>query len=379
MDGQVVVDVDVGNRMVERFGNGGDGAGSLRSVDLSAIGSATIAPPEYAIEPIVPCGFTTLLGAHGGMGKSILALTLAAHCACGRNFGPFRVHRNKVKFVEFEDHGDLMRYRLRNICEEYTLPIKEVRENLEIIDGTEAEAMAVETNLNGTRSLMFTATANAIREKAQGAGLVFIDNASDAFDANENERRMVRAFVRYLTGMVKSHGGAVVLLAHIDKSAARYGASGNTYSGSTAWHNSTRSRIALIDGDLIHEKLNVGKKHEQPIPLVWTEHGVLVPDFDGTGKAAAAALLNGTDDMAVMSCLSAAEEAGETVSAASRGPVTAWHTLRQFPECPEPLKTSKLRLQESILRLARDGMIRRVEYTNQYRNKRERWEIVRNV
>lgn len=354
-----------------------DPTDGLQTVDLSDLGTADIAPPSFVIDPIVPCGYTTLLGGHGGSGKSILALVYAAHVACGRNWGPFRFERCKVLFVSLEDPGNLVRYRLRRICEEYTLPVREVRENLEIVDGTEAAALAVETSMHGTRSLIFTAAAEAIREKAQDAGLVFIDNASDAFDANENERRLVRAFVRYLTHMVKGHGGAMVLLAHIDKAAARYGANGNTYSGSTAWHNSTRSRVALIDGDLIHEKLNVGRKHEDKVPLAWSNHGVLVPDLNGERKQQSDAARNEADDMAVLACLRAAAEANEYVAAASRGSVTAWHALRQFPECPEVLKdkTGKIRTQEALMRLARVGAIRRVEYQDRYRHKRERWEL----
>lgn len=364
-------------RSADKFNDGTDTNGGLQLVDLSGFYTADIEPPRYVIEPLIPRGYTTLLGSHGGSGKSILGLTWAAHVACGRNWGPFRFERGKAGFVSLEDTGDLARYRSRRICEEYVLPPADVLSNLTIIDGTEVSALAVETTEYGSRRLMFTAAAERIREMAEGVDLVVIDNASDAFDANENERRLVRAFVRYLTSMVKGHGGAVLLLAHIDKAAARFGGNGNTYSGSTAWHNSTRSRLALVDDQLIHEKLNVGKKWEFPVPLAWSEHGVLVPDLDNTQRKASEAEQNEADDMAVTACLKAAAEAGETVTTATRGPVAAWHTLRQFPECPDVLKdkAGKTRAQEALMRLARTGAIRRVDYVDQYRNKRERWEL----
>src|SRR5690625_5910278 len=76
--------------------------------------------------------------------------------------------------------------------------------------------------------------------------LIVIDIASDAYDENENSRRDVRFFIRALATLARANDAAVVLLAHIDKVAARNGGGGNDYSGSTAWHNSARSRIALM-------------------------------------------------------------------------------------------------------------------------------------
>ena len=70
--------------------------------------------------------------------------------------------------------------------------------------------------------------------------------------------------------IAREHDAAVVLLAHIDKAAARNGGQGNSYSGSTAWHNSARSRLALVEDEatgleLLHEKANFGKKRD-PYP-----------------------------------------------------------------------------------------------------------------
>ena len=67
-----------------------------------------------------------------------------------------------------------------------------------------------------------------------------------------------------LAAIARHHDAALVLLAHIDKNAAKDGARGNSYSGSTAWHNSARSRLALMEQDghiqLLHEKANLSKK-----------------------------------------------------------------------------------------------------------------------
>ena len=144
----------------------------LVTVDLSNLGNAEIAPPEYVIEPVIPRGYTTLLGGHGGSGKTIVAESLAAHVACGKNWGPFKVKRGRAVFLSLEDPAELLLYRLRRICEQYTLPLKDVSENLELIDGTETTALAIETNTHGKRSLLFTKAADELSEKAAGADLV---------------------------------------------------------------------------------------------------------------------------------------------------------------------------------------------------------------
>lgn len=350
----------------------------LQEVDISDLASADIDPPSFVISPIVPRGYTTLFGGHGGSGKSILGLVWCAHVACGRNWGLFGIRQGKALFLSMEDPADLIRYRLRRICEDYELPFHFVRQNMRIIDGTESSALAIETNNHGTRSLMRTAIADRVEELADGFDLVTVDNASDAFEGNENERRQVRQFIRQLTAMVRKHDGAVLLLAHIDKNAARFGSGGNSYSGSTAWHNSTRSRLALVEGELVHEKLNVGKRYEDPVPVTWTERGVLVPDLDGTGKEAAEAVIQSSDDEAVLICLRAAKAACVSVSTATSGPATAWHTLSDFAEFPEGMKdkAGRKRFRESLVRLARSCRIRPIEHCDQHRNRRERWEIV---
>ena len=74
----------------------------------------------------------------------------------------------------------------------------------------------------------------------------------------------MREFIRFLTKLAKSQNAALLLLAHMDKDSVKYGSTEN-YSGSTAWHNSVRSRLFLsIDKEtkllsLTQQKSNLGK------------------------------------------------------------------------------------------------------------------------
>jgi hypothetical protein len=107
--------------------------------------------------------------------------------------------------------------------------------------------------------------------------LVVIDNASDAYAGSEIDRQGVRYFLRSLLRLVpegQRDRAAVLLLSHVNKQTA-HGKSGESYSGSTAWHNSVRSRLVLTGGDgellLEQEKLNLGARKSEPLHLEWNE------------------------------------------------------------------------------------------------------------
>lgn len=351
-------------------------------VDIDDLENAELIPTEFVIEPFFPRRHTTLLGGHGGSGKSLLAITMACHVACGIDWHDLTVHQGKVLFVSLEDDGDLLRFRLKRTAIEYSLPYKSIADNLRLIDGSEWEPLAIESNVNGVKSIVMTNNAKRVERMCVGRDLVIIDNASDAFEGNENERRQVRRFVKALTAMVKPHNGAMVLLAHVDKLAARGGSAGNTYSGSTAWHNSSRSRLALIKNDdgtltLIHEKLNVGKELKDNIQLQWSANGVPIP-MTYTMKEDKEMLSSSLDDDAVMTAFQEAEKNGESIPTAMQGAITTYTVLMAYPSCQSAFsgKDGKIRLRNALVRLSTEQRIKRSMETNANRKTRERWRLV---
>jgi hypothetical protein len=345
----------------------------LRPVDLTRLRGAELPAPTFMVEPLIPRGHLTLLGGHGGSGKSVLAITIGAHVACGRDWAGLGVTRGRVLFVSFEDEGDLVLWRLRRIAEEYALNFDELIQSLSIIDATTADPIMYESSEGGVRHVLPSHDGAELHTLicAEQYELVIIDNASDAFDGDENHRRQVRSFVRHLVSSIKPHRGAMLLLAHIDKAAARAGSNKNTYSGSTGWHNSARSRLALLEGELVQEKLNVGKPLQMPIKIAWTQRAVLIPAGRG-GSVSAQAALDEADEDALLACFRAATQAGRTVPAAESGTATTWHALSVYPECPKFLKEDKARLREGIARLLRSGLILIETYHNIERKPKER-------
>lgn len=355
---------------------------SLVRVDLAGLRAAALTRTAYAIDKIVPLRVVTLLSGHGGMGKSTLALTMAAHKASGRAWAGLEVGpAARVVFVSLEDEGEIVRVRLRDIADQFGLDFELIEQNLVVLDGTDGDAALVaEVQAGGARQVRPTALFRALEDATVGSGLIVIDNASDAFDGNENDRRQVRYYLRLLTHLARERDAGLVLLSHIDKQAALHGSRGNGYSGSTAWHNSARSRLVMSEKAglvaLAHEKANLGQRAE-PLWFRRGDGGVLLPVVDiplGSSERA-----DEQSDMdAVLAAIRAACRAGISITTAAGNNASAWKTLRTLDELPKPLRgpRGKARVEDALVRLERQKLIERAAYVNESRNRRERWEVV---
>ncbi|WP_409302886.1 AAA family ATPase [Pseudomonas sp. KCJK8993] len=351
---------------------------ALVEVPLGDVMSACLEPMRHAVKPWMPRRHVTLFGGHGGIGKSSLALAIGAHVACGLPFAGLEVEQSPVLFVSLEDEASIVRLRLRRIIEAYRLPATRVLAGLRLLDGTQTFSALMTEGDGFNTAPIFTPAFRELSSHAGDAGLIIIDNASDAFDANENSRRTVRAFVRGLATLARQHNAAVVLLAHIDKAAAKGNANGNSYSGSTAWHNSARSRLALLEEDgrilLAHEKANLSVRAE-PVPVTFV-HGVPVPEAGVQGDGLTA---EDFDRAEIIRAMKAAHDAGISVPAnITPGAHSAMKALESLPEYGQTFrgKAGGQRAARAITALIRVGRIRRVEYKTPQRKTRERLEPV---
>lgn len=357
--------------------------GDLIKVDLDS--RAPRRQREYVLDPIIPRRVVTLLGGHGGAGKTMLGMQLAVHFAAGQAFAGFAPGPGgRAVFLSFEDEGDDVLPRLDAIIAAFNLPIEAVRANLEIYDGTQTEATIAEEVTGG--GLRFTAMLDKVRAAIVGSRLVVIDNASDTFGGNENNRRQVKTFIRKLARLARETDSAILLLAHIDKHAAKFGADNNSYSGSTAWHNGARSRLALlVNGaaiELRHEKSNFSDL-ALPISLTRGAGGVLLP-LDAAQAAQAEKMVAGiataADAEHVFAALQAAIAGGYSVPTRTDGSATAWHTLSNYPGAlgrALAARAGKVRTHAALALLQSEGRIAREDYlTGQYKP-RQRWVIVK--
>lgn len=350
---------------------------ALHAVTIEDVMNAKLEKVSHSVRPWMPRRHVTLFGGHGGIGKSSLALAICAHVACGRPFAGMEVEESMALFVSLEDEAMIVRLRLRRIIETFKLPPEKVLANLRVLDGTEGSAALMTEGDGYNAAPVFTPAFAELISQAEGMRLIVIDNASDAFDANENSRRDVRLFIRGLAALARKQDAAVVLLAHIDKASAKAGAGGNSYSGSTAWHNSTRSRLALLEQDgrivLAHEKANLGQKAD-PVTLTCNDVGVLVPSA-AMVDLADPDLQATFDARDVYSVLRLAVESGIDVPTATRGTSTTWHALELLPELPELYRSGpgRKRFNAALMRLFREGRIVKETYPKPNSKWGERW------
>ncbi len=280
----------------------------LKPVNVFDVLTNPAPPPKCVWDGYLFCGVVALLGAHGGLGKSTIALMLAVCAALGRAlFGVGTVQCNTV-FASFEDGTGIVRHRLAGICQAWNINPADLAGKLHIVDGTaNPELFSADHRSAGDTTATYAELCKLVQ--STGAGLVVVDNASDSFGGDEINRRQVRAFMRALTQVARLTDCAVLLLAHVDKgtSRARKAEGGEGYSGSTAWHNSARSRLFMTrseDGTLSleHQKSNFGRMRE-PLTLTWPDSGLPMLASDAPDITGLTGLMRGRADDIVAAAL----------------------------------------------------------------------------
>ena len=343
----------------------------------------------------------TLLGGHGGVGKSFIALQMACAVALGGDVLGHNARQSRVLYYSAEDGRKRLTRRLRSMEKQFGYDAENLRANLKVIDASELEPLygeTVEPNSDGKRfvKLLGPRADFASLQKMVEAfdpQLVVIDGASDTFDGNEIVRREVRAFIKMLRRVHPARKVGVLLLVHIDRSSARGHASNDDgYAGSTAWHNSCRRRIFLQhevkkskddsgEVTVTEERfvLRVMKNQDgQPAPdmeLLRDESGLWRPgiciDMDaltGGGADHAAAIARLIQDYYARGTFI-------STSLAPNAPTGAYATLKDDPQFPPGL--SKKRTIDIVRGLERNRILSKEPYRRANRGWAERWKVAK--
>ncbi len=371
-------------------------------VDLVELSATEPKPREAYIDGLFPRLANILVSAHGGIGKSLLALQFAVCIAMGLPFFGLPTHRAVVLILSAEDDVDELHRRLQKVCAALGVDIAALASRLIILD-----AVGVDCALYGRRAArvdrgppIMTAAPDATDVfdwlsdliEEVGAEVVILDSVSDTYDASEIERAQVRRYMTMCLSLVRKRRGCVVHIGHIDKAAARGSVTGQTYSGSTAWNNSVRTRIALtipiseVGGErteddgrrvLVVEKTNYGRPG-LTIPLRYdTDAGVFVRDGDDITGTVTGSIRDRTERRTIITLLLRCAELGRNVMVAQRANDNAATILGEMDDFPRGLKTGpgRKRLWSHIRRLEDDGLIEREVFKTAARNTAERWKV----
>lgn len=346
----------------------------LKPVDVAQVLTDPDDPPRFVWGQYLPRGVVSMLGAHGGTGKSMVALMLAVAVASGRGelFGQ-PCDQGHAVFISLEDGRAIVRHRLATICKEWNTAPELLADRLTIADGTDwPELFSADRRDDG----QVTPTYWELRNLAQGADLVLIDNASDGFGGDEIQRRQVRAFIRSLAAIAKAENTALLLLAHVDKSTSKkLNQDGEGYSGSTAWHNSVRSRLFMervSDGGLriAHQKANLGQTAEL-LNLVWPKDGL--PEVAHTMAPEGLAFANEQHTKNLLRLIAEFGERGEHVTSATTSRTNAAKLLGQEPSYPKSLKPAEV--FDLLRRAERAGYLEKGQRRTPHRKVLEVWEL----
>lgn len=181
----------------------------------------------------------TLLAGRGGVGKSLLAQQVATALAIGRPLWGTSQGPVSVLYWACEDDKTELWRRQDRICKQLKIPFVNL-DNLHI-DARCGLENAIFTTVYGKPD--WTPLWDELHQEVNDyhADVLILDNLSQTFGGNENDRHHVTTFLNGIIGIVKDRPFCPIVLGHISKSPS------SEYSGSTAWENAARMRWYLAD------------------------------------------------------------------------------------------------------------------------------------
>ena len=320
-------------------------------IDLLDIDDCDDAPLPHIVENWSPENEIALLGSHGGSGKSYVALNLGIHVALGRPFGGLTTKQTNVVFYSAEDPARVLRYRIRKLCKALQIDSKLLSGKLHLLDVSDTDP-SLHRGRGFTDAKTETAALNHLARyiNKHNIGFCIIDNASDTFEDDEIKRSAVKTFIRSIRTHLARPNRAVLLLAHINKANARGGRNidSEDYSGSTAWHNSVRSRLSLNTDKssgvmtITQHKANLGEL-ALPVTLEWIDGvplaGVQNPDREAHAIAQRAndKARDNSDKQVLVEIIQAFTNRGESVNTSMTGAYSTFKLLKSDPTFPKVL------------------------------------------
>lgn len=377
----------------------GQGRAPLSSLtlDMAELARAKQPPPAFIIPEWLPEGSVTLMAAHGEGGKSQLSLYIAVSLAAGLPVlgHPAQAPR-RVLVYSCEDRRPVLGWRVQQYCAALGVAPESLAGWLFVIDAGELESPELFVEQRGSPGAVTPAYEDLRQYMSTGQiDVVVIDNASDTYAANEINRPSVRAFIRALQRLLPTRdAGAVLLLAHVNRNASTTKTGGQQYSGSTAWHNSVRSRWELTRGKsgddadsdeqdavapgapyvLRRVKNNYAASDSAGLQFHWNHlHGVILPDDPGGPLLQAIDQRN--DQREVLAVFAEARALGQRISASPR----ANNNAAKVAETLRPAMSRRLRdmkrLQPVLRALQREGLIDTQEYTGAKHAQKTEWVL----
>lgn len=210
-----------------------------RPLDWTDLASRTPPEREWLIEHwLAPQ--PTLFSGRGGIGKTLLAQTMATALVLGVDFLAPIPERVNVLLWACEDSSEELWRRQHAICRHFGVDMASLAGRLTIIPRAGEDNTLLATTYGEPT---WTPLVEELRQQIgdMKARVVILDNLGHLFGGAENSRHDVTKFVGGLYGMGIEHRASVMLLGHTAK------AKDSEFAGSTAWENAVRMRWWFSD------------------------------------------------------------------------------------------------------------------------------------
>ena len=207
-------------------------------------------PREWVVTDWVVQGAVNSLYGHGGVGKTLLAQQIGLCVATGMPFLDMPTKQMPVLAVLCEDDQDEVHRRSHAMLNVLTLGFNPHLDDCLLWSRIGAQNFLLDYQ-NG-RPLVtpfYQQVFDHLKDMGPEPKLLILDTLADLFGGNEIDRVQANYFVKTTLGNIAlATNTTILMLAHPSRSGLD---SGDMLSGSTAWHNAVRSRLALqwVKGD----------------------------------------------------------------------------------------------------------------------------------
>jgi RecA-family ATPase len=206
-------------------------------INIGAWQDATIPPREWGVQGVIPLAVPNLLSGEGGTGKSLLALQCGAAHALGCGWLGMDVRPGNFMYFSAEDDEQELHRRLANVLRHNKAEFRDVANRMHLKALEDAVLATVDNSGIVKPTTLYKQLLQAVLD-IRPVHLV-LDSSADVFAGNEINRSEVRQFIGLMRHLCRAGNTTVTILAHPSLSGI---SSGSGTSGSTAWHNSVRSR-----------------------------------------------------------------------------------------------------------------------------------------
>ena len=225
-----------------------DQGGDFRTVDAFDFEEVDIPPRPWLIPGVMLAGYTHMLVAPGGSGKSLFTLQLAITLATGEAWGDMVPRKPcRALVINVEDDMQEQRRRLAAARRVMGKDVSALRGMIDLAEDTESIIVA-RADLN-RKTVVSTPIVDTLRRYIidNNIGVLIVDPFAETFEGDENSNSEVKWAMRiWRDEIARPTGCAVYLVHHTTKGAENGAGNADIVRGAGAIVNSTRITATLM-------------------------------------------------------------------------------------------------------------------------------------